>query len=167
LNYSQSTAEILLGKIPISSAGASSVPQMAKMLWLVNKILVFEDVGRRPDQPEPDFLAALVAGRKNVAAMHKNVMCRTMFAMVNYFIDSAFRDWLPGKECLVISAAAALPPWSAATMLMEQPGKRPDIPAEVLCGAHECRNSISDFSAKQLNYFRFRLSLHQKPREFR
>jgi hypothetical protein len=67
-----------------------------EILWLVYKIFVFKDIRRRANQPEPDFLAALVAGRENVAAMHKNVMGRTMFAMVDNLVDSAFRDWLPG-----------------------------------------------------------------------
>jgi hypothetical protein len=110
-----------------------------EILWLVYKIFVFEDIRRRPDQPEADLFAALVAGREGVATMHQNVVCRTMLAVVNDFVDSAFRDRLPGEICLIISAAAAQPSWSSAAMLKYQPGSRPGISADILCSAHECR----------------------------
>jgi hypothetical protein len=62
------------------------------------EILILKNVGRCANQPEAHPLFARIARRKGISVEHDHLMCNTMVAVMNDFINSRLPHCLSRAE---------------------------------------------------------------------
>src|SRR5947209_3412474 len=120
-------------------------------LLFVNKVFVIEDVGRCPDQFEAHAGVALVAGWKQILAMHHYLMAGAVSAVMNDLVDAGFRYWLSRQKHLAVFGAGTHASRPVAVMLQQWPVELPDRFCGNLCSSHFGRILYAGNSSRKPN----------------